>query len=371
MPVTNKVGILGGGTLAAQLAAYASQSGFKVTLMDNSFKPISATQKSMHSGGNTTKFEDVLSFGQQLDYIAVHTENANIAALKLLQNNGVKVHPAPETLELLQDKCLQKEVLIQKNIPVVTGWWVNGNTTILSFSSPSHSPDNNEPESKNAAGEVPTYTLHKREEFPHYPSFGSPAGIAKSNLHVLVHRNDVGVIECYYPALMILDQGKMLFDFDMCPASISTGTALNACLLAGKVAEAIDLIGTVAVDIIGNENGQLYVNDVALRPQTGYIADTRAQNPGKVATLTKLLLNLPAEDADQTAGWSKTLHTEPAAHRKFIISEALKTILPITDMNETKKDEFGRKRKNKVNTVNEETNDEHLSKAIVIRHLLQ
>ncbi len=67
--------------------------------------------------GSSTDFDDVYHFGKGLDIIILEFEHVNAAALKKLQSEGVKILCNPHDLEVIQDKALQKQFLLEHNIP--------------------------------------------------------------------------------------------------------------------------------------------------------------------------------------------------------------------------------------------------------------
>ena len=67
--------------------------------------------------GAITDYQQVYDFGRAFDFVTIEIENVNTDALKALQNEGVKVYPQPEIIELIQDKRVQKNFYKDNNIP--------------------------------------------------------------------------------------------------------------------------------------------------------------------------------------------------------------------------------------------------------------
>jgi 5-(carboxyamino)imidazole ribonucleotide synthase len=365
-----KIGIIGGGKFGKKIIPQAVYSGFDVLLMDKEVDAVWASQKSFFLKGDPTEFDDLIKFGEQLDILTVHAESVNIPALELLQSKGVKIFPAPGTVEILQDKYFQKEFLKEKNIPTVTRWCVAGNSTPQLTSAGTFQQNDSEILTRPKQDQMVVDTL---EYLPNndgvYLSQANTISV-KRELQVLVSRNENGVIECYDPALLILDNGKMFVDFDICPSDLNREMAANACMLAGRVAESLRLRGVIAVELVLAGNGRMYVNDLTLRPYECLTNLQNCQADSKVSLLTRLLLNLPEKAMDPTDIWSKLAIVEPAAYRKHTIEEALKTILCMGEVVHNQNDEIIRYRKNRTIVNSEQAIDERLSKAIVIRHLL-
>ena len=67
--------------------------------------------------GRFNSYEDVYRFGKTVDVLTIEIEHVHTGALKALQAEGLTVHPAPDILERIKDKGLQKEFYAQNRIP--------------------------------------------------------------------------------------------------------------------------------------------------------------------------------------------------------------------------------------------------------------
>lgn len=88
-----RIGIIGGGQFAKNLLPHALHSGLNVSLMDKEKNAPWAKKKSFFKKGDPMEFEDVIKFGEKLDILTVYNDNVNIAALKQLNERGVKIYP--------------------------------------------------------------------------------------------------------------------------------------------------------------------------------------------------------------------------------------------------------------------------------------
>jgi 5-(carboxyamino)imidazole ribonucleotide synthase len=88
-----RIGIIGGGQIAKNLLPHALKSGLNVSLMDKEKNAPWAKKKSFFEIGDPMEFEDVIKFGDKLDILKVYNDKVNIAALKQLNEKGVKIYP--------------------------------------------------------------------------------------------------------------------------------------------------------------------------------------------------------------------------------------------------------------------------------------
>lgn len=368
-----KIGILGGGQLGAMLLRYAIDFGLNVSVMDKSSDAPCAKHTSSFHIGDPLNYEDVINFGKDLDIITIEKEAVNTEALKHLQQQGVKVYPSPEIIEIIQNKYVQKQFLKQNNIPVVPGVLVSGRQDLEQYSSRLPACLKKCTNGYDGKGVM---ILKTPDDIA--GAFDEPCVLEdlieiRHEISVIVSRNEGGAIECYDPVLMIFNKERMVLDFQMCPANIDADVAVQACNLAVKTAEALKLVGILAVEMFIADNGKLYVNELAPRPHNSGHHTIEASTTSQFEQQMRLILGLPMGSAKLNKASVMINILEPAAYRKSTITEALKTILCTNDVHlhwYGKKDGTEGRKMGHVTIV--ETNIENaLSKAVMIRHLLK
>ena len=112
-----KVGILGGGQLGKMLALAAQNWELETWILDASEDFPAASVCSKFVKGNFKDYDDVYQFGKQVDVLTIEIEHVNTEALLQLEKEGIKVHPSPQSLNIIKDKGLQKLFYKEKNIP--------------------------------------------------------------------------------------------------------------------------------------------------------------------------------------------------------------------------------------------------------------
>lgn len=112
------VGILGGGQLAKMSAQAAAQLGIDVAILEKT--PQSPAGKLTHHEfiGNVENTTLLKRFAHLCDVITLENEFIDPHRLQLIEQLGKKVIPSSQTIALIQDKFLQKEILSQAGIPV-------------------------------------------------------------------------------------------------------------------------------------------------------------------------------------------------------------------------------------------------------------
>ncbi|KAJ0405181.1 hypothetical protein P43SY_001386 [Pythium insidiosum] len=106
------VGVLGGGQLGRMMAAAAHRLGLELVVLD----PLGAQSPAGQLGvgavaGSFTDEAKIQELAARCDVLTVEIEHVNAAVLQRLE--GVRVHPAPQTIALIQDKFQQKQFFAQ------------------------------------------------------------------------------------------------------------------------------------------------------------------------------------------------------------------------------------------------------------------
>ena len=112
------LGILGGGQLGKMMLYTARKFDITTRVLDPS--PDAPAQYGAHefTVGSLQDYDTVMAFGANCDTVCIEIEAVNVQALKDLRAAGKKVHPNPESLEIIQDKTRQKQFYAEQGMPV-------------------------------------------------------------------------------------------------------------------------------------------------------------------------------------------------------------------------------------------------------------
>jgi len=113
MSTQDRLGVLGGGQLGRMMAQAASRLGVSLTVLDPGGL---ASPAGMVAGqaitGSFTDAAKVRELAERCDVLTVEIEHVDAAVLAEIEAEGkVRVHPAPSTIAVLQDKLKQKRHL--------------------------------------------------------------------------------------------------------------------------------------------------------------------------------------------------------------------------------------------------------------------
>lgn len=264
-----KLGIMSGGQLGKMLTQVASVFDIQVYVLDKSNKAPAA--KICHSffQGDQTKFEDVYNFGKKVDLLTFEIEHINIEALRLLKSEGLKIYPDPETLNTIKDKGLQKEFYLKNNIPTSYFKLFESKSEVL--------------ESLNK--EEIKYPFVQKLRTDGYDGKGVSIIRDKNNINllldgscvieemvdiekelsVIVAKNISGETKCFPLVEMEFNDEANLVEKLICPSDVSNKIKEKCESIAIKIAESLDLVGVLAVELFLDKNGNILVNESAPR----------------------------------------------------------------------------------------------------------
>jgi len=359
--------------LGAMLLRYAIDFGLNVSVMDKDPDAPCHRHTSSFTLGDPSNYDDVVAFGENLDIITIEKESVNVAGLKRLRDKGVKVYPSPEIIEIIQDKHIQKKHLAELGVPVVPGWLVNDREELKLHTDKFPAILKKCRNGYDGFGVMTLNNEHDIERAFDEPSIIEERVDIKHEISVIVSRNAQGAIECYDPVLMVFNEQRMILDFQMCPADIDTDTAMQACSIAAKTAEALNLAGIMAVEMFVAMDGKIYVNELAPRPHNSGHHTIEACTTSQFEQQMRVILGLPMGETKISKPSVMINILEPAAFLKDTIMEALKTILCTNDVHLHWYGKQGGKEGRKMGhvTITADNIESAMSKAIMIRHLLR
>jgi 5-(carboxyamino)imidazole ribonucleotide synthase len=260
-----RIGIIGGGQLGKMMAQEAKKMGFFVTVLDPT--PVSPAGQ-IADQEITANFYDEEGLRKLLaasDVVTYDIEHVNTAFLKACPEKD-KIRPAPELLEIIQDKFRQREVLKRGGIPVPRFAPLEEDTpeAFRSFGFPLvQKARRGGYDGRGVAVLRGEEDLPKRLQGPSYLEEYVPVA---RELAVLVARSTTGEIRTYPVVEMIFEERAHICDLVLAPARIPEEVAERAKELGRKCVELLGGVGIFAIEMFLTENGELLVNEIAPRP---------------------------------------------------------------------------------------------------------
>jgi 5-(carboxyamino)imidazole ribonucleotide synthase len=267
-----KIVIIGGGQLGKMMILEAKKMGFYVTILDPTKKCPAHSIADQHLIADFDDKAAIRKLAEKSDLITYEFEHIGVEVLKELESEEYKIYPTARSLEIIQNKYHQKNVLKQDKIAVPEFKKVS-------------SPD----DIKEAAQEL-GYPLMLKSCTGGYDGKGNALidsqdkveeafrelGVGKIQLMVekyIPFKKEISIIAArglsggmkVYPIGENNHRENILYETKV-PAEISAELEEKAEDFAREVLKVFDGIGIFCVEMFVTEDGELLVNEIAPRP---------------------------------------------------------------------------------------------------------
>jgi 5-(carboxyamino)imidazole ribonucleotide synthase len=263
------IGILGGGQLGRMTALAAARLGYRCHVFTNEVDSPAAQVCATATVAEFTDLDALERFAATVDLATCEFENVPAASVRRI--SALKpVLPRPEILEIAQDRLREKDFLRSIGVETTAYCAISDPTALLRAI-----PDFGYPavlktvrlgyDGKGQVTLTPEITAEDA-----WRRMGGEIGILESfvdfscEISVIVARSANGAWATYPPVEN--QHVNHVLDTTIATARIPAETAMRAEVIARHVAEKLDLVGVLAVEMFVTQPGTLLVNEIAPRP---------------------------------------------------------------------------------------------------------
>ena len=292
-----KLGILGGGQLGRMFIQEAINYNIHVSILDPASNAPCADSAHDFVIGDFNDFDTVLNFGRNMDVVTIEIEHVNVTALYELERLGVKVFPQPKVIELIQDKGLQKEFYQTNNIASSSYQLIDRAVT---------ADDLPIVQKLRKGGYDGRGVVVLKEENDLASSFkNAPTVLEKlvdiqKEISVIVARNEAGEIKTFPTVELGFNSEVNLVEFIFSPASVSEKVESEAQGLAKAIADKLDIVGLLAVEMFLTKTGKVLVNEIAPRTHNSGHQSIEGNITSQFEQHLRSIINLPLGDTSIT-----------------------------------------------------------------------
>lgn len=292
-----KLGIIAGGQLGKMLVLAASNWDVKTYVMDKDDHCPAAFACTKFVQGDNLNYDDVLRFGKMVDMITFEIESINIEALQTLKAMGKRINPDPDVLATIQDKGAQKEFYRKNQIPTSLFNLFTDKQEIL------QALDKGDLQypfvqklrrgGYDGRGVAIIRSNEQLELLLEGPSIVEDMVGVEKEISVIAARNAMGEIRCHPAVEMEFNDTANLVERLVCPATIDESIENEARMIAGNIAESLDLNGIIAVEFFIDNQGKLLVNESAPRPHNSGHHTIESNITSQFEQLLRAIFNFP------------------------------------------------------------------------------
>jgi 5-(carboxyamino)imidazole ribonucleotide synthase len=231
----------------------------------------------------------------QCDVITLDLEAVSIEGMKRLEEKGVLTAPHSSVLEIIQNKFLQKEFFKRNNIPT-------SSYQLL---------EELDKDTPHGFLKAPTGGYDGKGVCAWKGNFQDIAEVFKKNvlweeaveiekeLSVIVVRGFSGETKTYLPTEMVFDPELNLISYTLYPAQVDRRIQDQAMSLAQEIAEKIDMVGVLAVEMFIDKKGDLLINELAPRPHNSGHHTIESCRSSQFENHLRAVLGLPLGSVDR------------------------------------------------------------------------
>jgi 5-(carboxyamino)imidazole ribonucleotide synthase len=298
------VGMLGGGQLGRMAALAAARLGYKTHV----YSPESSSPCAQVSAAETVaSYGDqaaLARFARSVDVVTLEWENIPVQTVAFL-SQFVPVHPGPGVLAIAQDRLLEKDFV--NRLGIATAPW-----------QPARCPG----QAGRAVQAIGTPCVMKSARMGYdgkgqlkvtediapvdaWKSIGSVDAIVEGfidfalEVSVIVARGQDGAMAAY--PVVENRHANHILDETIAPAAVSAEVAAEAERIACKIADALRLVGVLAVEMFVTRDGAVLVNELAPRPHNSGHWTMDACATSQFEQLVRAVCGLPLGSVERTA----------------------------------------------------------------------
>ena len=269
LPPGSTIGILGGGQLGRMTAMAAAHLGYRTHIFANE-ADAPATQ--VAAAATIAPFSDpaaVARFAAAIDVATCEFENVPAAALRRVAATR-PVLPRPETIEIAQDRLREKNFLRSIGVATTDFREVTGPDGLALALRELGRPAVLKTVRLGYDGKGQVMIGREISPEEAWLRMGAPNGVLEGfvdfrcEISVIVARSADGALAAYPPVEN--RHVNHILDTTVAPADIPPDTAAEAAAVARHIAERLDIVGVLAVEMFLTKAGAILVNELAPRP---------------------------------------------------------------------------------------------------------
>ena len=262
------IGIVGGGQLGRMLARAASRMGYKTHIYTpDKDSPAShvATQTTIGAYQDTSSLR---AFGQSVDMVTFEFENIPAETLEMLESI-VAVRPKASVLFTTRHRLREKEFIRRLGIATAPFYPVVSEKSLAEAVHKIGAPSVLKTTELGYDGKGQVMLRDAADAMSAWAQLGKTESILEgfvaftAEASVIVARSTLGEMRCY-PLVENIHRDHILHR-TIAPASFAVKYQKDAEKIATTLAEALDVVGLLAVELFVTDNG-LLVNELAPRP---------------------------------------------------------------------------------------------------------
>jgi 5-(carboxyamino)imidazole ribonucleotide synthase len=225
--------------------------------------------------------------------ITIEIEKVNVDALERLEEEGVMVYPQSRVIRLIQDKGLQKQFFKQNDIPTAIFQFASNKESLSNVAIPLPYVQKLRKDGYDGKGVKMIRTVEDLASAFEEPSIVEEIVDFEKEIAVIVARNDRGDVQTFPMVEMEFNPQANLVEFLISPSTYSFEIQQQAEEIARKIANDLQIVGLLAVEMFLTKSGEILVNELAPRPHNSGHHTIEGNYTSQFAQHLRAIFNLP------------------------------------------------------------------------------
>ena len=269
IPPGKTIGVLGGGQLGRMFAHAAERLGYRVHIYDPTEGSPAGEVAAREINAPYTDVEKLKLFAKPCDVITYEFENIPVEPLWSIEKS-VQLYPHWNVLEVCQNRMREKTWLRRNGFPHVPFTEVEAGDDLAAGIRRMGTPCVVKTADFGYDGKGQLKVTDDASSAKAVAAFVKQRAVVekfidfKCELSVIVARTAKGAMRAFPVTENI--HTKHILDFSIAPARIAEPSRVEAENLGKAIAEKLDFVGLLAVELFLTDRGEILVNELAPRP---------------------------------------------------------------------------------------------------------
>ena len=269
LPPNSTIGIIGGGQLGRMMAMAAARLGYRCHIFTPEEDSPAAQVAALTTRADYEDYRALRNFAASVDVVTFEFENVSAEGLELLAAHS-PVRPSPAVLRISQDRVAEKSFINGAGIATAPWRAVGSPSDLAEAMQAIGLPGVLKTTRMGYDGKGQALLRGPEDAADAYARLEPKPLIYEGlidfacEISVIVARTADGALSAFDPVEN--RHREHILDLTLAPAPIAPEIAAEAKKIASKLAEALDLVGLVAVEMFLDRSGELRVNEIAPRP---------------------------------------------------------------------------------------------------------
>lgn len=288
-----RLGILGGGQLGRMMIQDAINYNVTIHVLDPDQNAPCKRLCNVFEVGSLSDFDTVYNFGKDLDMITIEIEKVNVDALEKLEEEGVQVYPQSRVIRLIQDKGLQKQFFKQNDIPTAPFQFISNIEGLRASEWAFPFIQKLRKDGYDGKGVLKINSIEDIDRAFEEPTIIEELIDFEKEIAVIVARNDRGDVSTFPMVEMEFNPQANLVEFLISPSTYSEEIQQKAEEIAKKIANDLQIVGLLAVEMFLTQSGEILVNELAPRPHNSGHQTIEGNYTSQFNQHLRAIFNLP------------------------------------------------------------------------------